>query len=68
MAEQLPQIEAQVSKVADRLAAEFADSVPAGVVRNLVTDAYQPLRDARATQFVPVLVDRTVRRQLRRGA
>ena len=68
MADLLPQLEVQVNKVADRLEAEFADKVPAGVVRTLVTDAYTPLRDARVTQFVPVLVDRSVRQQLRHGA
>jgi hypothetical protein len=62
-------VESQVAKVADRLAVEYADKVPDGVVRELVDDAYGPLRTARVTQFVPVLVDRSVRERLRaRGA
>ena len=59
-------IEDQVAKVADRLASEYAGRVPDGVVRDLVRDAYGPLSHARVTQFVPVLVDRSVRERLRR--
>ena len=65
MAEPLARVEDQVAKVADRLATEYADRVPDGVVRELVQDAYGPLRAARVTQFVPVLVDRSVRETLR---
>jgi len=59
-------IEDQVAKVADRLVSEYADRVPDRVVRDLVHDAYVPLSAARVTQFVPVLVDRSVRERLRR--
>ena len=59
-------VEDQVAKVADRLATEYADRVPDRVVRDLVRDAYVPLSGARVTQFVPVLVDRSVRERLRR--
>lgn len=58
-------VEDQVAKVADRLASEYADQVPDRIVRDLVRDAYVPLSSARVTQFVPVLVDRTVRESLR---
>jgi hypothetical protein len=68
MTEGVPRVEEQVAKVADRLADEYADKVPAGVVRGMVTEAYTPMRDARVTQFVPVLVARSVRQRLRRGA
>jgi hypothetical protein len=64
--QQTARIEDQVAKVADRLASEYADRVPDRVVRDLVHDAYLPLSSARVTQFVPVLVDRSVREQLRR--
>jgi len=65
MIEALVRVDDQVAKLADRLAVEFADSVPGVVVRELVADAYGPLRTARVTQFVPVLVDRSVRQRLR---
>jgi hypothetical protein len=59
-------VEDQVAHVAERLAAEYADTVPPSVVQDLVTEVYTPLREARVTQFVPVLVDRSVRDRLRR--
>ena len=65
MVDQPIQVEDQVAKVADRLASEYADRVPDRLVRDLVRDAYGPLRAARVTQFVPVLVDRSVRERLR---
>jgi hypothetical protein len=55
----------QVDKVAQRLADEFSGSVPDPVVRNLVHEAYGEMASARVTQFVPVLVDRSVRARLR---
>src|SRR4051794_39497052 len=58
-------LEDQMAKVADRLASEYAGRVPDGLVRELVSNAYRPFRSARVTQFVPVLVDRSVRQQLR---
>jgi hypothetical protein len=58
----------QVDKVAQRLADEFSGSVPDPVVRNLVSEAYGEMSSARVTQFVPVLVDRSVRARLRAQA
>lgn len=59
-------VEDQVAKVADRLAVEYAGrGVPDEVVRDLVRNAFVPLSQARVTQFVPVLVDRSVRESLR---
>jgi F420-0:gamma-glutamyl ligase len=65
MTNPLANVDDQVAKVADRLADEYADRVPAGVVRGMVTEAYTPIREARVKQFVPVLVDRSVRQRLR---
>ena len=64
----VPPVEDQVAAVAARLEQEYADQLPAGVVRRLVDDAYGPMRTARVTQFVPVLVDRSVRQRLRQQA
>lgn len=65
MVEAAVPVELQVAKVAERLASEYADRVPSGVVHELVDAAYDPMRQARVTQFVPVLVDRSVRERLR---
>lgn len=58
-------VEDQVARVAERLESEYGDRVPTGVVQQLVDAAYSPMKKAKVTQFVPVLVDRTVREQLR---
>jgi len=58
----------QVDKVAQRLSAEFSGRVPDPEVRKLVTEAYGSMSTAKVTQFVPVLVDRSVRNQLRQRA
>ena len=57
-------VEAQVARVTDRLIADFAGELPDTVVRTAVTQAYAAYERARVTQFVPVLVDRAVRREL----
>lgn len=59
-------VEQQVAHVADRLVDDFAGRVDDREVRNLVTAAYSGYSQARVKQFVPVLVDRSVRQQLRR--
>jgi hypothetical protein len=61
-------LEDQVDKVAQRLADEFSGTVPDPIVRNLVREAYVEMSSAKVTQFVPVLVDRSVRARLRAGA
>lgn len=61
-------VEEQVAHVADRLAAEYGETLGAGFVRELVDQAYSPYRQAKVTQFVPVLVDRSVRQRLRATA
>jgi hypothetical protein len=60
MAERQVDVEDQVEKVAKRLSDEYADRVPGQVVLGLVHEAYGQLRGAKVTQFVPVLVDRSV--------
>jgi protein-tyrosine phosphatase-like protein len=58
----------QVDKVAQRLSDEFAGTVPDPEVRRLVVEVYDEMASARVTQFVPVLVDRSVRARLRARA
>jgi hypothetical protein len=63
-----PSLADQVDKIAQRLSDEFAGTVPDPVVRSLVNEAYGEMSSAKVTQFVPVLVDRTVRARLRARA
>jgi hypothetical protein len=55
----------QVSKVAQRLSDEYSGQVPDLVVRHLVDEVYDEMATARVTQFVPVLVARSVRARIR---
>ena len=59
-------VDDQIARVTDRLVKDFRGRVPDVVVRDLVSEEYGPYRDARVMQFVPVLVDRSVRQRLRR--
>lgn len=59
-------VEQQVAHVADRLVDDFAGQVDDREVRTLVSEAYSGYSQARVQQFVPVLVDRSVRQRLRR--
>ena len=58
-------LDQQVVRVAERLVADYAGQVSDAQVRRLVDDAFRQLGEARITQFVPVLVDRSVRDALR---
>jgi hypothetical protein len=58
----------QVDKVAQRLSDEFSGRVPDPEVRRLVTEVYGEMSSARVTQYVPVLLDRSVRARLRARA
>jgi hypothetical protein len=55
----------QVDKVAQNLSDEFSGRVPDPEVRQLVIEVYDEMSSARVTQFVPVLVGRSVRARLR---
>lgn len=59
------ELDQQVVRVAERLVADYAGKVSDDEVRRLVGDAMRRLGDARITQFLPVLVDRSVRDALR---
>jgi hypothetical protein len=60
-------VEQQVASVTERLVHDYAGRVPDQVVRGLVDEAVSGYAEARVQQFVPVLVDRTVRQQLRQA-
>ncbi len=68
MADVAAELDRQVVRVAERLVADYAGKVSDEEVRRLVDDAFRRLGPARITQFVPVLVDRSVRDTLREVA
>ena len=61
-------VEQQVAHVAERLVHDYQGRVPGQVVRGMVDEAFSGYAQARVLQFVPVLVDRSVRQQLRTRA
>ncbi|WP_406510554.1 three-helix bundle dimerization domain-containing protein [Streptomyces sp. NBC_00212] len=54
-----------IQEVTDRLTASFAGLLTASVVRDVVQGCYEPLRDARITNYVPILVEHNSRTKLR---
>jgi hypothetical protein len=58
-------VDKQVEHVAERLVHDFAGRVDDAEVRSLVNATYSAYVQAPVQQFVPVLVDRSVRQQLR---
>jgi hypothetical protein len=58
----------QVDKVAQRLSDEFSGKIPTQVVRSMVDDEYGEMKSATVTTFVPVFIDRNVRRRIRTEA
>ncbi len=57
--------ENQLGRMVDRLVRDFADRVPEATVRTQVAQAVRELGEPKIVQFVPVLVDRSVRQHLR---
>jgi hypothetical protein len=55
----------QVDKVAQRLSEEFSGKFPDPLVRGMVSEEYGEMQSATVTTFVPVFIDRNVRRRLR---
>ncbi len=68
MADVAADLDQQVVRVAERLVADYAGKVSDEQVRRLVDDAFRQFGEARITQFVPVLVARSVRDALRGAA
>jgi hypothetical protein len=54
-----------IQELADRLTASFAESLTASVVREVVQACYEPLREARIANYVPILVEHNSRAELR---
>ena len=66
MPQQTLDVSDQISRVTDRLAADYRGRIPEERIRTLVREAFAPYSSVPVTQFVPVLVDRSVRDRLRR--
>lgn len=58
-------VEQQVAHITERLVDDFAGQVDGTEVRSLVSEVYSGYSHAKVQQFVPVLVDRSVRQHLR---
>lgn len=58
-------VRAQVEHVTERLVHDFDGRVDGDVVRALAGEVYAAFAGAPVQQFVPVLVDRSVRQRLR---
>jgi hypothetical protein len=58
------EIEVQISRVEQRLVADFSENVPPALVTQFVREAHSALADARITQFIPTLIERRARGRL----
>ena len=52
-------------ELTDRLTVSYADRVAATVVEGVVRDCYQPLKNRRIMNYVPILVEHDSRSRLR---
>jgi hypothetical protein len=58
------EVNAQVSRVEQRLIEDFAANVPPALVKQYVHEAHVALAAARITQFIPTLIERHARGRL----
>ena len=58
------EIELQISRVEERLAADFASAVTPELVSEQVRDVRAEFVEARITQFVPILIESLTRQRL----
>jgi ubiquinone biosynthesis protein UbiJ len=58
------EIDAQVSRVEQRLVEDFSAQVPPALVKEYVHEAHSELATARITQFIPTLIERHARGRL----
>lgn len=67
MTHEPPPAQVTINEIADRLAARFPD-IPISTVRDVVTQSYNELADARVRDFVEVLVEKQAKKQLKQLA
>lgn len=63
MTHEPPDAEATIAEISERLGARFPD-IPRGTIRQVVTEAYGELEDARVRDFVEVLVEKQAKKRL----
>jgi hypothetical protein len=59
-----PPAQVTINEIVDRLAGRFPD-IPTSTVRDVVTQSYNELADARVRDFVEVLVEKQAKKQLK---
>ena len=64
MTHEPPPAEATITEISDRLAVRFPTTPPA-TIRDVVTQAYDELADARVRDFVEVLVEKQAKKRLK---
>jgi hypothetical protein len=64
VAHEPPPAEVTINEIVDRLAARFPD-IATATVREVVTQSYNELADARVRDFVEVLVEKQAKKQLK---
>lgn len=67
MTHEPPPAQVTINEIADRLTARFPD-IPISTVRDVVTQSYNELADARVRDFVEVLVEKQAKKQLKQLA
>lgn len=55
----------QIEELADRLEFTYSDTLSSAVVDEVVSDCYEPMRNAKIKSYVAVLVEHNSRRRLR---
>jgi hypothetical protein len=61
-------VDLELAAVAETLSVKLADTATPDQVQTAVSEAAASLRPARITRFIPVLVEKRAREQLRHGA
>ncbi len=64
MTHEPPPAEVTITEIADRLAVRFP-TTPTATIRDVVTQAYEELADARVRDFVEVLVEKQAKKRLK---
>jgi hypothetical protein len=64
MTHEPPAAETTIAEIVERLGARFPD-VPTSTIREVVTEAYDELEDARVRDFVEVLVEKQAKKRLK---
>ncbi len=64
MTHEPPPAEKTITEIVARLSAKFPDQ-PESTVREIVTEAYNELADAKVKDFIEVLVEKQAKKQLK---